>query len=46
MELVLKQANDIISKQKDEINRLKEGAEYKDKIRKLEADHVRERKES
>ena len=46
MEIVLKQANDIISKQKDEIAKAREGAELKERIRNIENEHLKERKES
>ena len=46
MEIVLKQANEIINRQKDELAKAKEGAEFKEKIRKLESDHLKERKDA
>ena len=46
MEIVLKEANEIILKQKQEIEKAKDNSNLKDKIKQLEQDHLKERKES
>jgi hypothetical protein len=46
MEIILKEANEIIVKQKKEINKAKENSKLADKIKALENDHLQERKES
>lgn len=46
MEIVLRQANEIILKQKDEIAKLKDGKDLKEKIKSIEQQHLKERKES
>lgn len=46
MEIILKEANEIISKQKSEILKSKENNKLADKIKQLESDHLRERKDS
>lgn len=46
MEIILKEANEIILKQKTEIQKAKENNNLKDKIKQLENDHLKERKES
>jgi uncharacterized coiled-coil protein SlyX len=46
MEIILKEANEIIVKQKNEIAKAKENNKLADKIKSLEDDHIKERKES
>ena len=46
MEIILKEANEIIAKQKSEIVKAKENNKLADKIKQLEQDHIKERKES
>ena len=46
MEQILKEANEIIMKQKSEIEKAKNDSSLKDKMKKLEADHVKERKDT
>ena len=46
MEQILKEANEIICKQKNEISKAKENNDLKEKIKQLEQDHTREKKES
>lgn len=46
MEIILKQANDIITKQKDEISKARENNDLKAKIKQLEQDHLKERRDS
>lgn len=46
MEFILKEANSIISRQKEALDKLKEGNNFKEKVRELEKQHEAERKET
>lgn len=46
IETILREANNVISRQKEALDRAKEGNSLKDKMRELEDKHVQERKES
>jgi hypothetical protein len=46
MEIILKEANDIIQKQKTEVLKAKENNKLGDKIKALESQHVKERQDS
>lgn len=46
METILKEANEIILRQKREIEKAKDNTHYKDQIKQLEQQHLKERKES
>ena len=46
MEIILKEANEIINKQKTEIIKAKENNKLGDKIKALESQHVKERQDS
>ena len=46
MEQILKEANEIILKQKDEIKRAAENNNLKDKVKALEQEHLQERRET
>lgn len=46
MEQILKEANDIILKQRSEIDKARNNQDLKEKIKKLENDHIAERKQS
>ena len=46
MEIILKEANDIILKQKAEIDKLKNNNELKEKMKQLESDHIKERRDT
>ena len=46
MEIILKEANEIISKQKAELLKAKDNSDLKEKVKQLEQEHNKERKES
>jgi hypothetical protein len=46
MEQILKEANDIIIKQKNQIDQLKNNTDLKEKVKELENEHIKERRES
>lgn len=46
METILKEANDIILRQKQEIEKAKNNQDLKEKIKQIENDHLNERKQS
>jgi phage host-nuclease inhibitor protein Gam len=46
MEQILKEANDIIIRQKNEIDKLKNNSDLKEKVKELEQQHIKERRDS
>lgn len=46
IETILKEANNIINRQKEALDRLKEQSNVKDKIKELEDKHISDKKES
>lgn len=46
MEVVLTQANDIITRQKREIEKARNNTDLKDRVKQLEQEHLTERKQS
>ena len=46
METVLKEANEIILRQRDQIRQAQDNQQFKDKLKQLEQDHLKEKKES
>ena len=46
MEMIIKQANDMILRQKDEIEKAKDNQAVKEQVKKMEQAHAKEKKDS